>query len=754
MCHLPEDRIRVSPNSFIVGVNLTFGRLRKYTTWPHLFQLQPTKGPSTPYVDPPPMSFISVEPQSRVLLETHSNSLLTQFDTQLEVITDRYLAFFRERRRIEATYINSLRKLHRHAKIVDATFDLRAEPTTTRAAWDNVRDNLEREANAQQAFVDVLDNDVIKPLVTLKASQERLVQEMQDETRMRIAEDLKKSAANYVDHAENKVSKLQQAYFKKYFPRECAHSIDDSRGQQDIPANKRFGDKVSALFRGRREDLREPGFVKPTMPPKSEGIAVSDDDCRRAVSQLNIFRLKRAETLAEGYDCLEAFVLTTTIKDVLGKYLDGIITACAKYDNFATKTKVEVKKALARTDTSDLRASFRRSLSFSIPPLTLYRDCRPGAYSDLIFGVPLVDLETDEDNIPKVMRMCIQEVEKRGLNTRNVYSGGPVYDDAEVLELRRRFESDKTFSFSSTDNIYSVAMLLVLYLWDLPEPMFMLSFQDYRNYRQNRARYTTNDFSLLRSKIRKLHPVQRASLGAFMRHLFLVASHSDKNAMTVRALATLFRYHVLRGNEVLQDGVYVKTLVMEDLIQNAYTLFDEHLSPSQLVLSLDVAEPTSTSTYGSLFLSPELPQVAEVQAMDSTTRYHPELLGGVPTSAQPSFSSLPSDTAVESHLTPSPTPLLSPLLGFPSSQQTLTEMTTPEMRGAKAVETLSNTSPPAEIVSIPLTSVAEWRLRLLPPHPEPLTIPQGPPESMPCTASDVPISSATSLQTRVGRFSP
>ncbi|KAH9161832.1 hypothetical protein EDB89DRAFT_693958 [Lactarius sanguifluus] len=161
--------------------------------------------------------------------------------------------------------------------------------------------------------------------------------------------------------------------------------------------------------------------------------------------------------------------------------------------------------------------------------------------------------------------------------------------------------------------------------------------------------------------------------------------------MTIRALATLFRYHVLRGNEVLQDGVYVKTLVMEDLIQNAYTLFGEHPSLSQPVPSPDAAEPTSTFTYGSLFLSPELPP-AEVQATGSTTRHRPEFLGGTPTSAQPSFSSLPSDTAVESHLTPSPTPLLSPLLGFPSSltETTMQEPVTPEVRGTKAVEGLAN----------------------------------------------------------------
>lgn len=87
-------------------------------------------------------------------------------------------------------------------------------------------------------------------------------------------------------------------------------------------------------------------------------------------------------------------------------------------------TKAAVKNALGGSDESDLRASFRQALSFSIPPVTLYRNYninRPGPYSELIFGVPLVDLETTQDNVPKVMRMCIEEVEKRGLKTKNIY---------------------------------------------------------------------------------------------------------------------------------------------------------------------------------------------------------------------------------------------------------------------------------------------------------------------------------------------
>ncbi|KAH8977984.1 Rho GTPase activation protein [Lactarius akahatsu] len=564
-----------------------------------------------------PHVFHLVEPQSRVDSESHSNSLLAQIATQRQIVTNRYLAFFQERRSIEATYIDSLRKLHRKAKTVDASSDPRAEPTTTRTAWDKLRDNLEKEANTQQAFVDILDNDVIKPLESLK--------ETKAQRGKQIEEDLKESAAKYADYAENTVSKLQEAYSKK--KSHPQHSTDVPRRSQGA-ANKGFGSKFSALFR-RREESRAPE------PARSE--EVSDDDCRRATRLLNGLRLNRAEILKDGYDCLEDLVFKATVKNVLAKYMDGMVVACVKYDNLAMSTRAEVEKALAGTDTSGLIASFRHSLSISIPPLALYCNHRPDAYSDLIFGVPLVDLTTNEDNVPKVMRMCIEEVEKKGLNTHKIYSFGSIYD-AEILQLRRKLETEKSFSFSSTGNIHSVAMLLKLYLWDLPEPLFTLSLEDYRQYKQNRARYTENDYSMLRSKIRELHSVHRVSLEALLRHLLRVASHSDVNAMTVKALATQFSYPVLRGNEVLQDGVHVKSLVLEDLIQNAHTLFDEgpSLSPSP-----DVTETASTLISSSFFLSPELPRSSVVQADDSTTRLCPEL-GGTPTSSQYSFPTSPS----------------------------------------------------------------------------------------------------------------
>jgi hypothetical protein len=178
-----------------------------------------------------------------------------------------------------------------------------------------------------------------------------------------------------------------------------------------------------------------------------------------------------------------------------------------------------------------------------------------------------------------------------------------------------------------------------------------------------------------------------------------------------------------------------KVVVLEDLIQNAHTLFDKRPSESS---------------------SPP----AEVQIIGASTQHRPALVGGFPTSSPSSFSSLLSDVTAESRRAPSPAARPSRLEGFPSSK-TLTEgvdVTTqeqviPEARGTEAGETLANGTPP-EVVSIPPTAVAEWRLRqsVLTPQPEAVTIPQSPPESMLSSLSNFPLSSATSLQTGMGLF--
>ena len=74
----------------------------------------------------------------------------------------------------------------------------------------------------------------------------------------------------YADHAENKISKLQETYSREYLPQEYTRSTKDSQRAQDVPA-KSFGGKMAA--RGWREGVQEHEPSKPA--PSTEGIVIN-----------------------------------------------------------------------------------------------------------------------------------------------------------------------------------------------------------------------------------------------------------------------------------------------------------------------------------------------------------------------------------------------------------------------------------------------------------------------------------------------
>jgi hypothetical protein len=147
--------------------------------------------------------------------------------------------------------------------------------------------------------------------------------------------------------------------------------------------------------------------------------------------------------------------------------------------------------------------------------------------------------------------------------------------------------------------------------------------------------------------------------------------------MPVEALATHFRYVVLRGNEVLDDCVHVKArcddsyiffqlmlskgLVLADLIKNANKLFDE---PPP-----DVAETTPVFNFSS-FSSPEFPQPTFAQDVNPFAR-------NLSTSSAFSFSPSLSDPYVERHPNVTPTSSFGSFLSpeFPRSAQAVDSTT-------------------------------------------------------------------------------
>lgn len=82
-------------------------------------------------------------------------------------------------------------------------------------------------------------------------------------------------------------------------------------------------------------------------------------------------------------------------------------------------------KISPQKDAAKLAAQFSRSLASSIPERILYQHGQVGACDDLIFGFSLLDYATSkglqDGDIPKIIRICIEEIDKRGLDSEGIY---------------------------------------------------------------------------------------------------------------------------------------------------------------------------------------------------------------------------------------------------------------------------------------------------------------------------------------------
>ena len=70
-------------------------------------------------------------------------------------------------------------------------------------------------------------------------------------------------------------------------------------------------------------------------------------------------------------------------------------------------------------------ANIPRLLALATPKPLYYQNFAGGECRDLIVGVSLVDYATakglGEGEIPKIVRICIKEIEERGLDAEGIY---------------------------------------------------------------------------------------------------------------------------------------------------------------------------------------------------------------------------------------------------------------------------------------------------------------------------------------------
>ncbi|KAJ7071476.1 hypothetical protein C8F01DRAFT_1110681 [Mycena amicta] len=726
-----------------------------------------------------------MEPTPRQSSESQpTDGPLPLFDLHLRILSNSLIAFFQERKRIEETYVDSLLKLHKKIKTIDAFLDDRTDLSTTRSAWNEIRDNTDREAQARQAFLSTLTVDVLNPLTSLRETQER--------TKKRIKEDLKGSTSSYDDFAENGLPKLRTKYAKKFTeveeikraaavvppfaptaltpgtdlhtspPKPAAVNAPlrvtspqplralERRPSGSAPSGRNRSPSSSTAFsdlaqHGKKQLnqlrglLEKSGSVKETLGSAKEPHALkgvrakreleeADKEYRNGVHWLETLRLRRSKILESGFRSLETFVheSATTVKQILERYTDNMIATNTTQAQLATHARSMVDKIAPDLDISKISSHIPRSLESAIPDRILYHNGYVGECQDLIFGFSLLDYATAHnlpDGVPpKIVQICIAEIDKRGLSSEGIYRVSGRH--AVVQTLHHEIERDESkFEFKHKDDIYAVASLLKLYLRELPEPVFRFPLQDRIQHTEDLADHQSNNFMLLRSKMRRLPPVHQATLKIIVEHLARVVAKFSDNKMDAKNVAIVFGGVIFGEDDAPKGGTDLLNLqtskdsLMEDLILHAHELYDDHASHySPPLPATPAGEPVPQLYYGS-----KRTQIASVPPSSPPNRagtaspqdFTPRLPSRPVSSIHPSARANPPPSPSKERMSTAPPPIpRRPSYEAPSSPtiSTTTLETETSYRTRTSVDLESNSEgsrPPSTRQSLQLESVAE-----------------------------------------------
>jgi hypothetical protein len=151
------------------------------------------------------------------------------------------------------------------------------------------------EANTQQAFVDILDNDVIKPLVTFKVSEYDLV--------------WAEISVLIIGRSDRKLKMRQESGLREIssIPPRSMPIIQRTQfrsSNRHISRNITLGNMFTLLV-GLLETCSEHSKQHHRFPVQLNDLLEPEpceDDFRSASGLLNTFRLRRAENLEDGYD--------------------------------------------------------------------------------------------------------------------------------------------------------------------------------------------------------------------------------------------------------------------------------------------------------------------------------------------------------------------------------------------------------------------------------------------------------------------
>uniref|UniRef100_A0A8C6LFZ2 ABR activator of RhoGEF and GTPase n=1 Tax=Nothobranchius furzeri TaxID=105023 RepID=A0A8C6LFZ2_NOTFU len=188
------------------------------------------------------------------------------------------------------------------------------------------------------------------------------------------------------------------------------------------------------------------------------------------------------------------------------------------------------------------------SMKFTSRDLSLKRT--PSKKQSGVFGVKInVVTKRERSKVPYIVRQCIEEVEKRGIDEVGIYRISGVATDIQALKLAFDTNTKDILVMLSDMDINAIAGTLKLYFRELPEPL--LTDRLYPAFMEGIALSDpAAKENCMMHLLRSLPDPNLMTFLTLLEHLKRVAEKEPINKMSLHNLATVFGPTLLRPSEL------------------------------------------------------------------------------------------------------------------------------------------------------------------------------------------------------------
>ncbi|XP_029303228.1 active breakpoint cluster region-related protein isoform X4 [Cottoperca gobio] len=187
------------------------------------------------------------------------------------------------------------------------------------------------------------------------------------------------------------------------------------------------------------------------------------------------------------------------------------------------------------------------SMKFTSRDLSLKRT--PSKKQSGVFGVKInVVTKRERSKVPYIVRQCIEEVEKRGIDEVGIYRISGVATDIQALKITFDTNTKDILVMLSDMDINAIAGTLKLYFRELPEPL--LTDRLYPAFMEGIALSDpAAKENCMMHLLRSLPDPNLMTFLPLLEHLKRVAEKEPINKMSLHNLATVFGPTLLRPSE-------------------------------------------------------------------------------------------------------------------------------------------------------------------------------------------------------------